>query len=136
MVNSRYRLLRRSRLISVRVSSRMPRIGARLPVSARGARGLGGLGGLGGARLGARVPVIFGGNREECLLKAEARYLDLAWAVAGVEHLVQGRVGVACLDVHDLAAHVEAAETGQSEDCLLYTSDAADDLLCVDLGGR
>ena len=22
------------------------------------------------------------------------------------------------------------------EDCLLYTSDAADDLLCVDLGGR
>src|SRR5450756_3221658 len=136
MVNSRYRLLRRSRLISVRVSSRMPRIGARLPVSARGARGLGGLGGLGGARLGARFPVIFGGNREECLLKAEARYLDLAWAVAGVEHLVQGRVGVACLDVHDLAAHVEADETGQSEDCLLYTSDAADDLLCVDLGGR
>ena len=24
----------------------------------------------------------------------------------------------------------------QSHDCLLYTSDAADDLLCVDLGGR
>src|SRR5665213_4625160 len=24
----------------------------------------------------------------------------------------------------------------QDEDCLLYTSDAADDLLCVDLGGR
>eukprot|EP00657_Telonema_sp_P-1_P010367 TRINITY_DN4783_c0_g1_i2.p2 TRINITY_DN4783_c0_g1~~TRINITY_DN4783_c0_g1_i2.p2 ORF type:complete len:143 (+),score=38.87 TRINITY_DN4783_c0_g1_i2:506-934(+) len=24
----------------------------------------------------------------------------------------------------------------QSQDCLLYTSDAADDLLCVDLGGR
>ena len=23
-----------------------------------------------------------------------------------------------------------------SYDCLLYTSDAADDLLCVDLGGR
>ena len=23
-----------------------------------------------------------------------------------------------------------------SDDCLLYTSDAADDLLCVDLGGR
>ena len=23
-----------------------------------------------------------------------------------------------------------------SETCLLYTSDAADDLLCVDLGGR
>ena len=25
---------------------------------------------------------------------------------------------------------------GQREPCLLYTSDAADDLLCVDLGGR
>ena len=24
----------------------------------------------------------------------------------------------------------------QAPDCLLYTSDAADDLLCVDLGGR
>ena len=24
----------------------------------------------------------------------------------------------------------------QARDCLLYTSDAADDLLCVDLGGR
>ena len=24
----------------------------------------------------------------------------------------------------------------QLEDCLLYTSDAADELLCVDLGGR
>ena len=27
-------------------------------------------------------------------------------------------------------------ETAQIKDCLLYTSDAADDLLCVDLGGR
>ena len=25
---------------------------------------------------------------------------------------------------------------GEGWDCLLYTSDAADDLLCVDLGGR
>ena len=25
---------------------------------------------------------------------------------------------------------------GECQDCLLYTSDAADDLLCVDLGGR
>ena len=24
----------------------------------------------------------------------------------------------------------------EAENCLLYTSDAADDLLCVDLGGR
>src|SRR5450756_2578039 len=27
-------------------------------------------------------------------------------------------------------------DTGQRISCLLYTSDAADDLLCVDLGGR
>src|SRR5450756_3222185 len=31
-------------------------------------------------------------------------------------------------------AHVEVS--GASSSCLLYTSDAADDLLCVDLGGR
>ena len=30
----------------------------------------------------------------------------------------------------------EALSTTQFKDCLLYTSDAADDLLCVDLGGR
>src|SRR5450756_2539350 len=36
---------------------------------------------------------------------------------------------VACFDA---VAGVEP----QSETCLLYTSDAADDLLCVDLGGR
>ena len=29
-----------------------------------------------------------------------------------------------------------AATTAWVEACLLYTSDAADDLLCVDLGGR
>ena len=28
------------------------------------------------------------------------------------------------------------APAGHTKDCLLYTSDAADDLLCVDLGGR
>src|SRR5450756_268141 len=31
---------------------------------------------------------------------------------------------------------VAATMLGQSKSCLLYTSDAADDLLCVDLGGR
>ena len=51
-------------------------------------------------------------------------------------------------DLHDLSGHREAdqrardrarrGEEGerQREPCLLYTSDAADDLLCVDLGGR
>src|SRR5450756_3197587 len=36
-----------------------------------------------------------------------------------------------------LDAHVLVfAQDIQAPDCLLYTSDAADDLLCVDLGGR
>src|SRR5450756_3096741 len=30
----------------------------------------------------------------------------------------------------------ENAEYEEAKNCLLYTSDAADDLLCVDLGGR
>src|SRR5680860_1870475 len=32
--------------------------------------------------------------------------------------------------------HVVGQWPGSSKGCLLYTSDAADDLLCVDLGGR
>ena len=31
---------------------------------------------------------------------------------------------------------LEVVIYGEDVDCLLYTSDAADDLLCVDLGGR
>ena len=31
---------------------------------------------------------------------------------------------------------VNALRQGENPVCLLYTSDAADDLLCVDLGGR
>src|SRR5665811_2611898 len=41
--------------------------------------------------------------------------------------------------VHDFRARAAAGEAGQgglSETCLLYTSDAADDLTRVDLGGR
>src|SRR5450756_3179100 len=33
-------------------------------------------------------------------------------------------------------AHIEYDPNRTSRICLLYTSDAADDLLCVDLGGR
>ena len=36
----------------------------------------------------------------------------------------------------ELGAAQEQEERGQRQRCLLYTSDAADDLLCVDLGGR
>src|SRR5680860_1565664 len=43
---------------------------------------------------------------------------------SGVVHLMQCR------------GKDEGGHGGQVDDCLLYTSDAADDLLCVDLGGR
>ena len=36
----------------------------------------------------------------------------------------------------EYARDENAAGRGQADVCLLYTSDAADDLLCVDLGGR
>ena len=43
------------------------------------------------------------------------------------------------LCLHDVSCHHPAYPgrcAGQDHVCLLYTSDAADDLLCVDLGGR
>ena len=36
----------------------------------------------------------------------------------------------------DMTTVVPCSESHAYEICLLYTSDAADDLLCVDLGGR
>ena len=53
----------------------------------------------------------------------------LTQAVAGgdEDHILEARLGV------DGEHHAGRAEVGT---CLLYTSDAADDLLCVDLGGR
>ena len=47
--------------------------------------------------------------------------------------IAQGVAPVALLDLAVVAAHVEI--DGEVQLCLLYTSDAADDLLCVDLGG-
>src|SRR5665213_168946 len=47
------------------------------------------------------------------------------------------RVLLGCGDFsQDLAAHRLWFAWGEEWACLLYTSDAADDLLCVDLGGR
>ena len=53
----------------------------------------------------------------------------------------EGRKGCAARRGDETAAREAAgqrAENGRhgSSYCLLYTSDAADDLLCVDLGGR
>ena len=35
-----------------------------------------------------------------------------------------------------LRERIVIIDLAQADPCLLYTSDAADDLLCVDLGGR
>ena len=42
------------------------------------------------------------------------------------------------VDLRREVAHPQPGGEGQATQsrCLLYTSDAADDLLCVDLGGR
>src|SRR5450756_2128089 len=48
----------------------------------------------------------------------------------------QRRVSEAGLDVVTGGEIVELLGGDHLESCLLYTSDAADDLLCVDLGGR
>ena len=53
------------------------------------------------------------------LVRARPTAVNLAWAV--------GRVVESVKDVPDSTLY---------SSCLLYTSDAADDLLCVDLGGR
>ena len=46
-----------------------------------------------------------------------------------------GMLGESVKAIDQLLLVVNAFTT-QMTDCLLYTSDAADDLLCVDLGGR
>src|SRR5450756_2712859 len=43
---------------------------------------------------------------------------------------------VAVGELHVVLSMRASASSGPRRTCLLYTSDAADDLLCVDLGGR
>ena len=43
---------------------------------------------------------------------------------------------VVLFDVAEGLAKGKALDIAQSSGCLLYTSDAADDMQCVDLGGR
>ena len=51
----------------------------------------------------------------------------------GDTKITQANVRIIAATNRDLKKEIE---TGLFRDCLLYTSDAADDLLCVDLGGR
>ena len=48
----------------------------------------------------------------------------------------EARAYIALLQHNPLNGYALAKESGIPRACLLYTSDAADDLLCVDLGCR
>eukprot|EP00657_Telonema_sp_P-1_P006390 TRINITY_DN24918_c0_g1_i1.p1 TRINITY_DN24918_c0_g1~~TRINITY_DN24918_c0_g1_i1.p1 ORF type:complete len:113 (+),score=31.99 TRINITY_DN24918_c0_g1_i1:77-415(+) len=53
--------------------------------------------------------------------------------VRSMSFLRRASAGGSVLARHHLGVH--RTRSSQAEDCLLYTSDAADDLLCVDLCG-
>src|SRR5659263_781353 len=72
----------------------------------------------------ALVPAIDVG-RHEPVGQRRVVQVEVRGAVAGV-----GTFGAL------LAGHGDPHAGGETLGCLLYTSDAADDLLCVDLGGR
>eukprot|EP00657_Telonema_sp_P-1_P012411 TRINITY_DN8962_c0_g1_i2.p1 TRINITY_DN8962_c0_g1~~TRINITY_DN8962_c0_g1_i2.p1 ORF type:complete len:138 (+),score=40.10 TRINITY_DN8962_c0_g1_i2:332-745(+) len=63
-------------------------------------------------------------------------YIDVTDASQG--NLVPGRVGavISIDETSDLYSVEAGGDAWWYKSCLLYTSDAADDLLCVDLGGR
>src|SRR5450756_2703429 len=50
--------------------------------------------------------------------------------------LLEPHARAAWTDSHKTRPRICPVKGSQPETCLLYTSDAADDLLCVDLGGR
>src|SRR5665213_4533377 len=64
--------------------------------------------------------------------------LQLGWAVPG-DSIKLCKLGVGrqslCMSI-EYRIEIRTTEFEVSGTCLLYTSDAADDLLCVDLGGR
>src|SRR5450756_537104 len=106
-----------------------------------------------------RLRMKFGWRQEDLALKARAR--GLRWSASTVTAIEIGRRPVSAGELlllptllqvsltellsgdHDEIADVDGVlltqaalgEIGRGGACLLYTSDAADDLLCVDLGG-
>src|SRR5680860_1777831 len=61
--------------------------------------------------------------------------IELYWQVGSEILEQQGQAGWGSGVIRCLAGDLRA-EFPHMKGCLLYTSDAADDLLCVDLGGR
>src|SRR5580700_2799555 len=63
--------------------------------------------------------VVFGGDGDEGLLEAEAGDLDVTWPQARVQYPVQRGVGVAGLDLHEVAPDFHVHQPGQAEQELL-----------------
>src|ERR1700731_3457830 len=98
----RYRLFRRSLDISAFASASVPPISDRLPCLRAAVGG-----------------VVFRGDGQEGLLEAEAGDLDVTWPQARVQYRVQRGVGVAGLDLHEVAPDLEVHQRGQAEQELL-----------------
>src|SRR5690348_3951091 len=102
-VKIRYRRLRRSRLISAPASARVPFTSDHLL-----------------RRLAGSLSVVLGSDRDEGLLQAQARYLDLVRPVPGVEDRVQRRVGVRYLELDEVAADLQVDQPRQpQQECLV-----------------
>src|SRR5580693_8748842 len=63
--------------------------------------------------------VVFGGDGDEGLLEAETGDLDVTWPQARVQYPVQRGVGVAGLDLHEVAPDLEVHQRGQAQEELL-----------------
>src|SRR5450756_3171978 len=57
-------------------------------------------------------------------------------SIEAVKRTVAGTLRPIAAGSPERRTTITAAPFGRESCCLLYTSDAADDLLCVDLGGR
>src|SRR5450756_1768421 len=76
--------------------------------------------------------MVFTGNANPAMAVDIASHLNISLGAATVGRFSDGEVTV------EINQNVRARDVFvvQSTCCLFYTSDAADDLLCVDLGGR
>src|SRR5450756_3174316 len=79
-------------------------------------------------------------NKQQLLDEAQKKYevLERQFASFTPEEMVRPGV-IGTWSIKDTLAHLlewQKMLMDWYEACLLYTSDAADDLLCVDLGGR
>ena len=68
--------------------------------------------------------------------KNENRYSRFMKSIQSIRLLILDDIGLKSYNLEESRDILEIVESRYNRVCLLYTSDAADDLLCVDLGGR